>query len=427
MADKSTRSVIKRARKHLTPALVFHTDIVAVEADGVYVTGSDGKTYMDFSSGLATANLGHCPAEVIKAANEQAEKLIHSGCIFYYESVVSLAEKLSGITPPGIDMFFFSNSGAEAVEGAMKLARHSTGRQGIISFIGGFHGRTTGAVSLTTSSAKYRKNYHPLLPSVFHAPYPYCFRCPMGKNRDTCSIDCFSYLERMLRHQITPGEVACAVIEPVLGEGGYAVPPADYMGKLQALCSSEGIMLIADEVQTGFGRTGKWFASEHFGLKPDIITLAKGIASGFPLSAVGASAKVMSKWPPGAHGTTFGGNPVSCAAAYATIDVMERDGVVENAANVGSSAIKRLKELQKEHPFIGDVRGLGLMIGVEFVKRDGAPDKERLTTVVERCLKKGLIIIECGVDKNVARLMPPLNIGIEEMDKALDIFEEALV
>lgn len=427
MADKKTRSVIKKARKHLTPALVFHTGIVVEEAEGVYLKASDGRTYMDFSSGLATANLGHCPPEVVKAAREQAGRLIHSGCIFHYESEAVLAEKLSRITPPGIDMFFFSNSGAEAVEGAVKLSRFTTGRQGIVAFLGGFHGRTTGALSLTTSSARYRKNYHPLLPSVFHAPYPYCFRCPMGKERETCSTDCFAYLERILVHQITPGETACVVIEPVLGEGGYVVPPDDYVKKLRALCSREGIMLVADEVQTGFGRTGTWFASEHFSLKPDIITLAKGIASGFPLSAVGASSRIMSRWPPGSHGTTFGGNPVSCAAACATIDTMEKKGVLSNVQRVGSHAIERLRALQKEHPFIGDVRGLGLMIGVEFVGKDRTPDRATLKKVLDRCFKKGLIIIECGVEKNVARLMPPLTTGIEEMDKALDIFEEALV
>lgn len=420
-------NVIKKAKRHLTPALVFHTEIIAEKAEGIYVYGADGARYMDFSSGLAVTNVGHCHPAVVKAAKDQIERLIHAGCIYYNESEALLAERLSHITPEGIDMFFFSNSGAEAVEGAIKLARCVTGRQGIIAFTGGFHGRTMGALSLTTSNAKYRKHYHPLLPSVFHAPYPYCHRCFLGKERNTCSIDCLQYLKNILRHQITPEDVACVIIEPVLGEGGYYVPPADYMKMLKDLCEKEGILFIADEVQSGFGRTGKWFACEHFGIRPDIITMAKGIASGFPLSAVGAPSEIMRKWPRGAHGTTFGGNPVSSAAACATIDVIEKEKLLENAAKIGGYALERLKAMQKKHPLISDVRGLGLMIGVEICEEDGSPGTGRMEEVLKRCLKKGLIIIECGIDKNVARLMPPLTVNKAEMAKALDIFEEAIV
>ncbi|MEK7773301.1 MAG: aspartate aminotransferase family protein [Deltaproteobacteria bacterium] len=421
-----SNDVISRSRRFLTPALVFHTGIVAVRAEGAYVEDASGRRYMDFTSGLATANLGHCPREVVDAAKAQLERLIHSGGIFHHAGLVELAERLARITPEGMEMFFFSNSGSEAVEGAVKLARHTTGRQGIIAFTGGFHGRTLGALSLTSSSSRYRKNYHPLLPSVFHAPYPYCYRCPMGKKRDACSLECFSFLENMLRHQISPEETACAVIEPVLGEGGYAVPPADYLKKLEAMCRANGILLVADEVQTGFGRTGRWFACEHSGITPDIIALGKAIASGFPLSAVGSTSKIMSGWPPGAHGTTFGGNPVSCAAACATIDKIEKDSILENASKIGGYAVERLRAMRKKHPSIGDVRGIGLMIGVEFVKKDNSPDRGFLKQVMDGCLSRGLIIIECGPDKNVARLMPPLTVNKTEMDKALDIFEEAL-
>ncbi|MBI5887161.1 MAG: aspartate aminotransferase family protein [Deltaproteobacteria bacterium] len=420
-------NAIKKAKKHLTPALVFHTEIIAEKAEGIYVFGADGARYMDFSSGLAVTNVGHCHPAVVKAAKGQLDRLIHAGCIYYNESEALLAVKLSHITPEGIDMFFFSNSGAEAVEGAIKLARCATGRQGIIAFTGGFHGRTMGALSLTASNAKYRKHYHPLLPSVFHAPYPYCHRCFLGKKRDTCSTDCLQYLKDILRHQIAPEEVACVIIEPVLGEGGYSAAPPDYMKMLKELCEKEGILFIADEVQSGFGRTGKWFACEHSGIRPDIITMAKGIASGFPLSAVGAPHAIMRKWPPGAHGTTFGGNPVSSAAACATIDVIVKEGLLENAAKTGGYALRRLKAMQKKHPFISDVRGLGLMIGVEICEEDGSPGTGRMKEVLKRCLKKGLIIIECGIDKNVARLMPPLTVNEAEMAKALDIFEEALV
>lgn len=416
----------ERAKRHISPALVFHTDIEVKKAEGVHVESADGKRYMDFSSGLATANLGHCPPDVLEAAKRQMDSLIHSGCIFRYSSQVELAERLAEITPGPIDMFFFSNSGAEAIEGAIKLARFATSRPGIISFTGGFHGRTMGALSLTTSSARYRRGFHPLLPSVYHAPYPYCYRCLVGQKREDCSLECFEYLEGILKFQISPEDVACMVIEPVLGEGGYAPPPADVMLKLRELCTRHGILLIADEVQSGFGRTGKWFASEHYGLEPDIIVMAKGIASGFPLSAFGAPASIMSKWPPGAHGTTFGGNPVSAAAAVATIDKIRKDGLLENSARMGEYALSRLNDMKKRHGIIGDIRGLGLMIGVEFVKEDGSPDKEGLERVMERCLERGLVIIECGTEKNVARLMPPLTVTRAEMDKALSIFEEAL-
>lgn len=422
-----TDKLIKKAKELLTPALVFHTDIVVKKAEGLYVEATDGKRYMDFSSGLATANIGHCPPEVIKAAEEQMRSLIHSGCIFRYESEVNLAERLKSITPEGIEMFFFSNSGAEAVEGSIKLARYYTGRQGIIAFTGGFHGRTFGAASLTTSSVKYRKKYHPLLPSVYHAPYPYCYRCHVGQRRETCSTECFEYLERILKYQISPEEVACAVIEPVLGEGGYIAPPADFMQRLRELCTRHNILLVADEVQSGFGRTGKWFAIEHYGIKPDIMAIAKGIASGFPLSAVASTKEIMSKWEPGAHGTTFGGNPVACAAASATIDRIQNGRLLENAASVGAHAIHRLHSMKQRHKGIGDVRGLGFMIGVEFVKEDGSADKAGLEDIMKRCMDKGLIIIECGLDKNVARIMPPLTTTKEEMDKALDILEEAIV
>jgi 4-aminobutyrate aminotransferase len=417
--------LIMRAKELLTPALVFHTDIHAVKAEGIYVESADGRRYMDLSSGLATTNIGHCPPRVLEAARSQMDSLIHSGCIFYYDSEVDLAERLKGITPKGLDMFFFSNSGAEAVEGGIKLARFATRRQGIIAFTGAFHGRTLGAVSLT-ATARYRKGYHPLLPSVFHAPYPYCYRCFLGQKRETCSMDCLDYLRRMLRHEIDPEEVAAIIIEPVLGEGGYVVPPTGYLKELRGLCTQHGILLIADEVQTGFGRTGRWFACEHFGIVPDIMTVAKGMASGFPLSAVISVEEIMSKWPPGAHGTTFGGNPVSCAAAIATIDTIEEDKLLDRATSVGEYAMSRLKEIKERSPCIGDVRGLGLMIGIEFVKEDGSPDSELCKRVCKGCDERGLILIECGIDKNIIRFMPPLITTRDEMDRAIAVFDDVV-
>ncbi|MBI5286142.1 MAG: aspartate aminotransferase family protein [Deltaproteobacteria bacterium] len=418
--------LIGKAKGLFTPALVFHTNILVKKAEGLYVESVDGKRYMDFSSGLATTNIGHCPPRVVEAAKRQLERLIHSGCIFYYESEIELAERLGNITPGNLNMFFFSNSGAEAVEGAIKLARFTTGRQSIIAFTGAFHGRTMGAISLTTSTAKYRKNYHPLLPSIFRAPYPYCYRCFLGQRLDTCSMDCLEYLMRMLRHEIDPEEVAAIIIEPVLGEGGYVVPPKDYLKELRGLSTQHGILLIADEVQTGFGRTGRWFACEHFEIVPDIMAVAKGIASGFPLSAVVSTPELMSRWSPGAHGTTFGGNPVSCGAAIATIETIEEERLLEGATLVGDYALQRLKGMQERYPCIGDVRGLGLMIGIEFVKGDKSPDSELRKRVCQRCEEKGLILIECGVDKNIIRFMPPLITTQEEMEKALVIFEDAV-
>ncbi len=417
---------IDRAKELLTTALIIHTDIVAKRASGVYVEDLEGRRYMDFTSGLATTNIGHNHPAVVRAIKKQAEEFIHSGCIFHYEPLIELSGRLRDITPPGIDMFFFSNSGAEAVEGAIKLARHHTGRQGIVAFTGGFHGRTFGSVSLTTSNIKYRRRYHPLLPSVYQSPYPYCYRCFFGQRKDSCVMDCYEYFERLFRHLIPPEETACLIIEPVLGEGGYVVPPADFLRRLRAFCSKWGILLIFDEVQSGMGRTGRWFASEHFGVVPDIMTMAKGIASGMPLSAVGSTRTIMTAWPPGAHGTTFGGNPVSCAAAVATIDTVEKEGLLENARETGAHALGRLREMQKRCSGIGDVRGLGLMIGIEFVKDGTVPDTEGLRRVIDYCRGKDLILLECGVDRNIIRLAPPLVVTKEEMDKGFAVLEEAI-
>jgi 4-aminobutyrate aminotransferase len=420
------KDLIKRARSLLTPALVYHTDVAVKSASGVYVEGADGRRYLDFTSGLATTSLGHCHPRVVDAIKAQAGKLLHAGGIFHFEAIVELAERLRRITPGGIDKFFFSNSGAEAVDGAIKLARYFTGRQAVIAFTGSFHGRTLGAISLTASSAKYRRRYHPLLPGVYHVPYPFCYRCPVGQTAGNCSTECFRLVELTLAHLVSPDEIAAIIIEPVLGEGGYAVPPAEYLKKLHALCKRHGILFIADEVQSGMGRTGKWFGVEHFKITPDIITIAKGVAGGMPLSAIGASKEIMDSWVPGAHGTTFGGNPVSCAAACAVIDAVESDGLLESVRKNGDYALKRLREMKAKNHAIGDVRGLGHMIGVEIARPDGSPDPARLKKMLARCLRDGLVIVECGRDKNVARLMPPLIATAKDMARALDIFEGSL-
>ncbi|MFQ5586244.1 MAG: aspartate aminotransferase family protein [Thermodesulfobacteriota bacterium] len=420
-----TDNLITRAREALTAALVIHTDIVAKRAEGVYVEDEDGTRYMDFTSGLATTNTGHNHPRVVEAIKEQADSLIHSGCIFHSEPMVTLSETFREVTPAGLDTFFYANSGAEAVEGALKLARFTTKRQGIIAFTGAFHGRTFGAVSLTASNARYRHGYHPLLPSVYHSPYPYCYRCPLGQSRDTCNIDCYDYLERLLKQVVHPEDVAAIIIEPLLGEGGYVVPPDDFLRRLRTLCDRWGIFLIFDEVQCGMGRTGKFFASEHIGVVPDIMTLAKGIASGMPLGAIVSRKEIMKTWPPGAHGTTFGGNPISCAAAIATVKVIREEGLLENARAVGEVAMKRLTAMRERHPSIGDVRGRGLMIGVEIVKNGKEPDPEGLKRIADYSLTKGLILLECGTERSIIRLAPPLIIGEEEMERGLSIMEEA--
>jgi 4-aminobutyrate aminotransferase len=419
-------NLVERARRVITPALGMDTQLEVVRGEGVYVETEDGRRYIDLSAGTAVLNTGHRHPEVVAAAKRQIDQLIHAGCVYYYESFVKLAEMLTEITPGDIGMFFFSNAGAEAVEGAMKLARYVTGRPGLISFQGAFHGRTFAAISVTTSSAKYRSHYRPLLPEVYRAPYPYCYRCPFGQKRESCSLECLGFIRRMFRYEIYPDEVAAFIIEPVQGEGGYIDPPKEFIKGLREMADEHGIMLIFDEVQSGFGRTARWFAAEHFDVVPDIMAMAKGIASGFPLSAVASTPEIMSKWAPGAHGTTFGGNPVSCAAAIATIEVIREEKLLERAQEISEWVYDRLKRMKKKYKILGDVRGLGYMIGIELIKDGKEPYGEGLNEVRRIALDKGLIVIGCGTFGNVIRLIPPLIITREEMERAIDILEEAI-
>ncbi len=422
----TNREIIDRSATVFTPALHIYHPLVIERGEGCRVTNREGKSYLDCSSGLAVLNIGHNHPRVRTRVADQLERFVHTGGIYYNETTVVAAELLTSVTPPGLDMLFFSNSGAEAVEGALKLARHITGRQGIIAFSGAFHGRTLGAVSVTSSTARYRERYHPLLPSVYHAPYPYCYRCPFGSRAEACTFACLNYLEEMLRHSITPGEVAAIIIEPVLGEGGYVPTPPLFLSGLRGLCDEHGILLIFDEVQSGMGRTGEWFAAQGYGVTPDILAVAKGIASGFPLSAVVSRRAIMERWPVGAHGTTFGGNPVACAAATATIETIRDEGLLARGRTLGSEARDYLMDLQKRYPVIGDVRGMGLMIGIELVQADGAPAGRTCERLMERCLDRGLIIINCGPDRNIIRFVPPLTISDQELELALDIIAETV-
>lgn len=418
--------IIARSSRVFTPAYHFYHQIAIEKGEGCRITDLEGNSYLDCASGLGALNIGHNHPRVVAAVSSQLARYCHTGGVFYNETTVAAAELLTSITPPGLDRLFFSNSGAEAVDGAIKLARYVTGRQGILAFGGAFHGRTLGALSLTSSNARYRERYAPLLPSVYHAPYPYCFHCPFGCTGGGCDLKCFGYLEEMLRRYITPREVAAIIIEPVLGEGGYVPAPAEFLKGLRRLCDENGILLIFDEVQSGMGRCGDWFAAQTYGVTPDILTVAKGIASGFPLSAVVSRADLMDQWPAWAHGTTFGGNPVSCAAAMATIEAIRDDGLLARCRDLGTATMTRLRAFQSGHPLVGDVRGKGLMIGLELVKVDGSPDDAACAKVLEECLQKGLIVINCGPERNIIRLIPPLTISDEELGEALNILEQAI-
>jgi 4-aminobutyrate aminotransferase len=388
----------------------------------------DGNRFLDCAAGIGVCSTGHCHPRVVKAVQEQAATLMHiCGADFYDTLYVRLAERLAAIAPGDAPKrVFLGNSGAEAVEAALKLSRWRTGRSHVLAFFGAFHGRTMGAISLTASKSIYHKGFGPLVPAISHVPYAYCYRCAYNLTYPQCDLACVSFIEDMLfARSIPPEEVAAIIVEPVQGEGGYIVPPAGWLPRLRALCDQYGILLVADEVQSGMGRTGKMFAVEHWNVTPDILCLAKALASGMPLSATIATEAVMS-WPPGAHGSTFGGNPVSCAAALATLDVLEEEGLMENATLVGNHMLHHLRELAEESCLIGDVRGLGLMIGVELVKdkRSKARAENETNQVVNECFKRGLIVLPCG--PNTIRFSPPLSLKEAEADIALDIFTEAL-
>ncbi len=424
-ADDRSAQWLARERAHLAGVLERYTPLVVESAQGSYLYTDDGRRYLDFSCGIGVTNLGHGHPHVLDAARRQMEKLIHISVVAHNEPAIVLAERIAKVTPGNLDKVFFGNSGAEAVEGAIKLARYVTGRPGIVAFQGAFHGRTFGALSLTASKAKYRERYEPFLPGVYHVPYPYAFRNPTGSGEGATLDYVFGFIDDLLASRLSAKKIAAFVVEPVLGEGGCVVPPMGFLRRLRELCDEHGILLILDEVQTGYGRTGRMFASEHFGVVPDILCVAKSIASGFPLSAVVASSALMDQWKPGAHGSTFGGNPVACAAGIATLEVFEREGVLENAERRGGELLRRLRALQSRHAPIGEVRGLGLMIGAELVRPDGSPDGVLATKIRQVCLDSGLVALSAGTHENVLRLLPPLTISQEELDEGWEILRAA--
>lgn len=420
------KEIIARDARAVSQNLSKDVPLVVSRARGMVVEDVDGNRFLDFAAGISTVSTGHCHPEVVQAIKAQAENLIHI-CYtdFYYPVYVELCETLARIAPMrGEKRVFLTNSGAEAVETAMKLARLRTGRQKIVGFFGAFHGRTYGAMSLTASKPVQRKGYGPFLPEVLHTHYAYCYRCPVNREPATCAVECLDLLtEDYFHHSVDPEEVAAVIVEPVQGEGGFIPPHRDFLPKVQDLCRRHGILLIADEVQSGMGRTGRMFAFEHYGIDPDMILLAKGIASGMPISAVIARDDVM-RWNDGGHGSTFGGNPLSCASALATLRLLQ-DGLIENAASSGTRLLEGLRTLQRKHRLIGDVRGLGLMVGVEIVKdpatRQPAPRERH--RVIEAAFKRGLLTLPCGA--STIRLSPPLIARDSDIDKAVAILDAA--
>jgi 4-aminobutyrate aminotransferase len=423
------KAAVEADDRLISPSYTRSYPLVAKSGRGVRITDVDGNEFLDFAAGIAVTSTGHCHPEVVAAIQKQAAELIHiSGTDFYNEPLTELAERLSSVAPmPGPHRIFYGNSGAEAIECAIKLTRYHTGRQNIIAFFGAFHGRTMGALSLTASKPQQKRRFAPLMPGVTHVRYPYAYRgCTGGpQDEEAFSLGCARYIEeKLFKTILPPEEVAAIFVEPIQGEGGYVVAPDNFLREIRSICDKHGILLVADEVQSGAGRTGKWWAIEHSGVEPDVVCMAKGIASGMPLGVCMSRAEVMD-WVPGSHASTFGGNPVSIAAALATFDVLQREGI-DNAGRVGAKMLERLHGWKETHPLVGDVRGRGLMIGIELVKDKAT--REPVTALRNRvetlAFERGLMILGCG--ETSLRLCPPLIVSEDEATVALDILEEAL-
>jgi 4-aminobutyrate aminotransferase len=422
------RAVIRRTSKVVSPSIARDDPLVVESAHGSIVTDVDGNKFIDFSSGIAVLSTGSTHPKVVAAAKKQLEKFIHfSYTDFYYENLVTLAEELCDLAPgDGEKMVYWGNSGAEANEAAMKLARNYTERPLFLAHSGGFHGRTMGALSLTGSKPIQRKGSFPLVPEVVHFPFPYCYRCPWKQTFPECDYYCVDYFKEQYLDKFVPVEdVAAYFFEPFQGEGGYVLPPPDYFKKMSFL-RKEGVLFVADEVQTGIGRSGKFFAVEHYHLEPDIISVAKGLASGMPLGGMIAGKEIMESWVPGQHASTFGANPVAVEAALATLEVINSEKLMENAVKMGSVAMKRFEEMKRRYEIVGDVRGKGLFIGVEIVKSKKGKERgvRESQEITKACFKDGLILITAG--RNTLRVVPPLNVAREELEEGLDVMEAAI-
>lgn len=422
------KKIVERDSAVISPSFGRAYPLVIERGEGSIVVDVDGNEFIDMNAGLAVCSVGHSHPKVVKSIKDQVDKFIHySYTDFYYDDYVDLGEKLHDLVPGDHKKkFFYGNSGAESIEAAMKVARWHTGRQGYLAYIGSFHGRTLGAVSLTASKPYQRARFAPLIPGVEHIFYPYCYRCPFNLECPSCGYACVDYIDEYLFHRyVPPEEVAMLIAEPIQGEGGYVVPPDGYFPRLKKLLDKYGILFASDEVQAGMGRTGKWFGIEHFGVVPDIVCMAKGIAAGMPLGVMASRADIQD-WKPGSHASTFGGNPVSCAAALAVLDIIKSENLLENAQKQGKLIKDRLNEMKDRHPMIGDVRGKGLMVGVELVKDKTTKEYAQKETgdVMMECFRNGLAIVNCGI--NVIRWMPALNITSDLVEPALEIFEKSL-
>ena len=420
------RELVKKDESLISPSYVRFYPLVVESGEGCIVRDVDGNEYIDFNSGLICLNVGHSHPKVTKAIKTQCDRFLHySNTDFYYREVVELAERLGEITPGRFNKkVYFGNSGTEAIEAAVKVSKWHTRKHRFIAFISAFHGRTLGSLSFTASKVTQRKHFFPLLPGVTHVPYPYCYRCPFKLSLPDCNYWCVDFIDEMiLQKYVPPEEVAGILFEPIQGEGGYVVPPPEYFQRLKKLADKYGLLLIDDEVQAGMGRTGRWFAIEHWKIEPDIVCIAKSIASGLPLGATVSRSRLMD-WEGGSHASTFGGNPLGCVAALAVIDIIKEENLLEKATKQGNYIMKWLQELKKKCEIVGDVRGKGLMIGAEIVesKKTKKPAKDKAFEIMKRCWKRGVAIITCGA--STVRIAPPLNITTELVDASLEIIED---
>lgn len=428
--EHAWEKLLQKIPEYLAPSLAEEWPMLPIQsARGVYVTTPEGERYLDFTSGIAVANVGHNHPKVVRAAQDQVARVIHSAVgLTVHESVLRLCDALGKVTPEGLTTFFFGNSGAEAVEGAIKLVRYVSRRPAIIAFDGGFHGRSYGAASVTSIKSKYRRHYEPFVPGVYFAPFAYPYRCPLGPEPQQAVDWSLRGIQKLFDHQVPPSEVAAFILEPVLGEGGYVVPPAEFLHALRRICDEHGILMIFDEVQTGFGRTGQMFAAQTFDVRPDVMAIAKGIASGFPLSATVASPELMRRWEFGAHGTTYGGNPVACAAGLASLEVIQEEGLLENSRSMGQRLRAGLGTLSERYAEIGEVRGVGLMVAMEMVQPgpDKRPNPKLARGLLSELFQRRLIALSAGAQGQVVRFMPPLIVTPAQVDRALGLVEDSL-
>ena len=410
---------------HLSPLLKQATPVLVARGEGVHLYDEDGRRYLDFTAGIGVTSTGHCHPRVVAAAQEQVATLIHGQyTTVMHRPLLTLTERLGEVLPEGLDSVFFSNSGSEAVEAALRLARQATGRPNVVVFHGSFHGRTIGAASMTTSGTKFRAGFAPIMGGVVVAPFPTAYR--YGWDETTATEFALRELDYLLATVTAPAETAALVVEPVLGEGGYVPANTAFMQGLRERADRHGMLLVIDEVQTGWGRTGRFWGHDHFGVRPDIVVTAKGLASGFPLSAIAASRELMEKAWPGSQGGTYGGNAVACAAAIATLDVIQEENLVENARVVGAVLADGLAKVAADNPRVGDVRGLGLMLGSEFITSDGAPDPDAASRAQQEAGQRGLLLLTCGPFGNVVRMIPPLVVTEAQVDEALEVWGAAV-